>query len=90
MVKKRRTAFKFSKKNKIAKVYKNNRKTKKNHTFRKQKGGWGEPVNKPKPTPTPKPTPGTKPKTKPRPRLKLKKKTGGFWGGTKRFYTTEH
>ena len=39
MVKKRRTAFKFSKKNKIAKVYKNNRKTKKNNKFRKQKGG---------------------------------------------------
>ena len=39
MVKKRRTAFKISRKNKIAKVIKNKRQTKKNNKFRKQKGG---------------------------------------------------
>ena len=35
MVKKRRTAFKISRKNKISK-----RQTRKNSKFRKQKGGW--------------------------------------------------
>ena len=37
MVKKRRTAFKISRKNKISK-----RQTRKNSKFRKQKGGWSK------------------------------------------------
>lgn len=68
MVKKRRTAFKTSRKYKISK-----RQTKKNNKFGKQKGGWIGSSN-PK-----------KKKKNSKPNMK-----GGFWGGSSRFYTSNH